>query len=178
MKKFGTDSIRWNFMEASAPWKTKLYNENDLVDVERKFFGTLINTYGFFTLYANIDNFTYPDHRPSTIDHRPEMDRWILSKLNSVVKDCTKALDGYDITRACRAIQDFTIEELSNWYVRRSRRRFWKGEMNADKQSAYETLYECLLAISKLMAPVAPFLSDKLYQSLTGGLRVRPTKEH
>jgi len=167
MKKFGTDSIRWNFMEASAPWKTKLYNENDLVDVERKFFGTLINTYGFFTLYANIDNFSYHESRTTKHESRPEMDRWILSKLNSVTEVCTKALDSYDITRACRAIQDFAIEELSNWYVRRSRRRFWKGEMNTDKQAAYETLYECLLAISKLMAPVAPFLADKLYLSLT-----------
>jgi isoleucyl-tRNA synthetase len=167
MKKFGVDAIRWNFMEASVPWKPKLYNEADLVDVERKFFGTLINTYGFFVLYANIDGFAYPDHRPSTIDDRPEMDRWILSKLNSLIKECTTHFDGYDITRACRAIQDFAVEELSNWYVRRSRRRFWKGEMNADKQAAYETLYECLLTISKLMAPVAPFLSDKLYASLT-----------
>ncbi len=167
MKKFGVDAIRWNFMEASVPWKPKLYNESDLVDVERKFFGTLINTYGFFTLYANIDGFTYNDDRRSTTSGRPEMDRWILSKLNSLVKDCTTHMDGYDITRACRAIQDFVIEELSNWYVRRSRRRFWKGEMSTDKQAAYETLYECLLTISKLMAPVAPFLSEKLYASLT-----------
>lgn len=166
MKKFGVDAIRWNFMEASVPWKPKLYNEADLVDVERKFFGTLINTYGFFVLYANIDRFEYNDERRSTIDERPEMDRWILSKLHSLVKECTAQMDGYDITRACRAIQDFAIEELSNWYVRRSRRRFWKGEMNADKQAAYETLYECLLTISKLMAPVAPFLADKLYSSL------------
>ncbi len=167
MKKFGVDAIRWNFMETSVPWKPKLYNEADLVDAERKFFGTLINTYGFFTLYANIDNFTYDESRSTKHDSRPEMDRWILSKLNSLVKDCTTWMDGYDITRTCRAIQDFAIEELSNWYVRRSRRRFWKGEMNADKQAAYETLHECLLTISKLMAPVAPFLADKLYASLT-----------
>jgi isoleucyl-tRNA synthetase len=168
MKKFGTDSIRWNFMEASVPWKPKLYNDNDLVDVERKFFGTLINTYGFFTLYANIDGFHYDESRVTSSASRPEMDRWILSKLHSLIKTCAAALDQYDITKACRAIQDFTIEELSNWYVRRSRRRFWKGEMNADKQAAYDTLYECLLSLSKLMAPVAPFLADKLYLSLTG----------
>ncbi|MDP4221344.1 MAG: class I tRNA ligase family protein, partial [Bacteroidota bacterium] len=165
--KFGVDTIRWNFMEASVPWKPKLYNESDLIDVERKFFSTLINTYGFFVLYANIDGFTYGVEKRSKAAERPEMDRWILSKLNSLVKDCSAWMDGYDITRACRAIQDFSIEELSNWYVRRSRRRFWKGEMNPDKQAAYETLYECLVTISKLMAPVAPFLADKLYQSLT-----------
>ncbi|MEP7234500.1 MAG: isoleucine--tRNA ligase [Ignavibacteriota bacterium] len=166
MKKFGVDAIRWNFMETSVPWKPKLYNEADLVDVERKFFGTLINTYGFFILYANIDGFTYENVDHSNPGDRPETDRWILSKLNSLIKECTANFNDYDITRACRSIQEFVIEELSNWYVRRSRRRFWKGEMNADKQAAYETLYECLLTISKLMAPVAPFLADKLFQSL------------
>ncbi len=167
IKKFGVDAIRWNFMEASVPWKPKLYNKSDLVDVERKFFGTLINTYGFFVLYANIDGFKYNESRITSHESRPEMDRWILSKLNSLIKDSTAQMDGYDITRACRAIQDFVVEELSNWYVRRSRRRFWKGDMNADKQAAYETLYECLLTISKLIAPVAPFLGEKLYASLS-----------
>jgi isoleucyl-tRNA synthetase len=169
IKKFGVDSIRWNFMESSVPWKPKLYNEDDLVDVERKFFGTLINTYQFFILYANIDGFVYNESKSVKLESRSEMDRWILSKLNSLIKDCTAWMDGYDITRACRAVQDFAIEELSNWYVRRSRRRFWKGDMSADKQAAYETLYECLLTISKLMAPVAPFLADKIYVSLTKG---------
>jgi isoleucyl-tRNA synthetase len=166
--KYGVDAVRWNFLEGSVPWKPKLYNEADLVDVERKFFGTLLNTYSFFALYANIDGYSSNPETRNPRPYLPEMDRWIISKLNTLVKDCTEWMDAYDITRPCRAIQDFVTEELSNWYVRRSRRRFWKGEMNVDKESAYQTLHECLLTVSKLMAPVAPFISEMIFSALGG----------
>jgi isoleucyl-tRNA synthetase len=168
LTKYGTDAVRWYFLESSVPWKPKPFNFDELAEVERKFFGTLLNTYGFFALYANIDGFRVSGSGFG--EERTEMDRWILSKLHTLVKDCTTFMDDYDLTRPARAIQDFVIEELSNWYIRRSRRRFWKGEMNADKQAAYETLYECMMTVSKLMAPIAPFLPDKLYQSLGGKL--------
>lgn len=165
IKQHGVDAVRWNFLASSVPWKPKLFNTDDIADVERKFFGTLINTYSFFSLYANIDGYEYKGLVAS--DARSEMDKWILSKLNSLVKDCATWMDLYDLTRPSRAIQEFVIEELSNWYVRRSRRRFWKGEMNADKQVAYDTLHECLLTVAKLMAPVAPFLAESFFQALS-----------
>ncbi|HYM33801.1 MAG TPA: DUF5915 domain-containing protein, partial [Steroidobacteraceae bacterium] len=137
----------------------------DVADVERKFFGTLLNTYGFFALYANIDKYSSskPDAQTAS---RSEMDRWILSKLNSLIKECAIYMDTYELTKPSRAIQEFVVEELSNWYIRRSRRRFWKGEMNADKQAAYDTLNECLVTVAKLMAPVAPYMSDMIFRSL------------
>ncbi|MEI8134791.1 MAG: isoleucine--tRNA ligase [bacterium] len=167
LSQYGTDAVRWYFLESSVPWKPKLFNLDDIAEVERKFFGTLLNTYGFFTLYANIDGFRYSEDKASKVQSRPEMDRWILSKLHSLVASCTQSMDDYDLTKPARAIQEFVIEELSNWYIRRSRRRFWKGELNSDKQAAYETLHECLLTIAKLMAPIAPFMSELLFRSLT-----------
>ncbi len=174
MTKYGADATRWYLLSASVPWKPRSFNEDDLGELERKLFGTLTNTYGFFALYANIDGYVREQAsspavgQPSLADQRPEIDRWILSKLNSLVKECRIDLDRYELTRPARAIQEFVTEQLSNWYVRRNRRRFWKGEQGADKQAAYDTLYECLATVSKLMAPLAPFFSDWLYSALAG----------
>jgi len=172
LKTYGADAVRWNFLSASVPWKPKLFNTDDIAELERKFFNTLLNTYGFFALYANIDGYERDASTVMEPEDRSEMDRWILSKLNSLVKECTVWMDGYDLTRPARAIEEFVIVEVSNWYVRRSRRRFWKGEMNTDKRAAYDTLYECLLTVSKLMAPIAPFMSDILYHALGAGVSV------
>jgi isoleucyl-tRNA synthetase len=172
LKTYGADAVRWNFLSASVPWKPKLFNTDDIAELERKFFNTLLNTYGFFALYANIDGYERDASTFMKPEDRSEMDRWILSKLNSLVKECTVWMDGYDLTRPARAIEEFVIVEVSNWYVRRSRRRFWKGEMNTDKRAAYDTLYECLLTVSKLMAPIAPFMSDILYNALGAGVSV------
>jgi isoleucyl-tRNA synthetase len=167
---YGADATRWNFIASSVPWKAKLFNVDDVAEVERKFFGTLINTYGFFALYANIDSFTYDAKKTVPVAERPEVDRWILSTLNTLIADCNKDMDAYELTRPARAVQEFLAEQVSNWYVRRNRRRFWKGENNRDKQSAYETLYECITATLKMMAPLAPFITDWMYQALTTGL--------
>ncbi|HYM20028.1 MAG TPA: isoleucine--tRNA ligase [Candidatus Kapabacteria bacterium] len=165
IRAHGVDAVRWYMLASSVPWKPKLFNDADVADVERKFFGTLLNTYGFFALYANIDKYSSskPDAQTAS---RSEMDRWILSKLNSLIKECAIYMDTYELTKPSRAIQEFVVEELSNWYIRRSRRRFWKGEMNADKQAAYDTLNECLVTVAKLMAPVAPYMSDMIFRSL------------
>jgi isoleucyl-tRNA synthetase len=168
MTKYGADATRWYLLSAAVPWKPRAFNEDDLGELERKLFGTLTNTYGFFALYANIDSYSYDAKKIIPVQKRAEVDRWILSKLNSLVKECQEELDAYDLTRPARAIQEFVMEQLSNWYIRRNRRRFWKGEQGEDKQAAYDTLYECLLTISKLMAPLAPFFSDWMYQALSG----------
>jgi len=163
--KYGADATRWYLVTNSPPWRPTLFDEEGLVEVQRKFFGTLLNTYSFFALYANIDDFKFEENLipyPS----RPEIDRWIISKLNSLVEEYQELMDNYEVTRAARAVSDFTIDHLSNWYVRRCRRRFWKSEMNENKLSAYQTLYECLIKISKLAAPFAPFISEELYQNL------------
>jgi isoleucyl-tRNA synthetase len=170
VEKYGADSVRWYLMSVSPPWKPKLFNEDDIVEIQRKFFSTLINTYSFFALYANIDKFTYSEKR-IPVGERPEIDRWIISALNSLVKEYIRAMDNYDLTRAARMISDFTIDQLSNWYVRRSRRRFWKSGIEKDKISAFQTLYECLLTISKLMAPFSPFLADEIYRNLNNVTR-------
>ncbi len=163
--KYGADATRWYLVTNSPPWRPTLFDEEGLVEVQRKFFGTLLNTYSFFALYANIDKFNFAEELVSyTV--RPEIDRWIISKLNSLVNEYQLLMDNYDVTRAARAVSDFTIDHLSNWYVRRCRRRFWKSEMNENKLSAYQTLYECLITISKLTAPFAPFISEELYQNL------------
>ncbi len=168
MTKHGADATRWYLLAAAVPWKPRAFNEDDLGELERKLFGTLTNTYGFFALYANIDGYSYNSEKIIPAQKRAEVDRWILSKLNSLVKECREELDAYDLTKPARAIQEFVMEQLSNWYIRRNRRRFWKGEQGEDKQAAYDTLYECLLTISKLMAPLAPFFSDWMYQALSG----------
>lgn len=163
--KYGADATRWYLVTTSPPWKPTLFDEDGIIEVQRKFFGTLLNTYSFFTLYANIDNV---DMNEEKVDYkkRPEVDRWIISKLGSLVNEYEQLMDSYDVTKAARAIQEFTIDELSNWYVRRSRRRFWKAEVNDNKLSAYQTLYECLMTVSKLTAPFAPYIAEEIYQNL------------
>jgi len=164
-EQYGADITRWYLVTTSPPWKPTLFDVEGMKEVQRKFFGTLVNTYSFFALYANVDNFTFKEEFIN-YEERPEIDRWIISKLNSLVKEYEKLMDNYDLTKAARAISNFTIDQLSNWYVRRNRRRFWKSEINTNKISAYQTLYECLNTIAKLMAPFAPFLAEELYQNL------------
>jgi len=163
--QYGADSVRWFLMASSPPWKPKLFDTESIADVQRKFFGTLLNTYAFFALYANIDAFKHaePD---IPVAQRPDIDQWILSLLNTTVAEYTEAMDNYDPTRAARLVSNFTIEQLSNWYVRRNRRRFWKGESGPDKTAAYQTLFECLVALTKMTAPLAPFVCDEIYRSL------------
>lgn len=163
--KYGADSTRWYLVTGSPPWRTTLFDEEGIKEVQRKFFGTLINTYSFFVLYANIDEFDFSEELIE-YEKRPEIDRWIIAKLSSVVEEYQNYMDNYDVTRAARLLSDFTIDELSNWYVRRSRRRFWKSEINESKVSAYQTLYECLITIAKLTSPFAPFVAEELYQNL------------
>jgi isoleucyl-tRNA synthetase len=168
--QYGADTVRWFLMASSPPWKPKLFDIESIADVQRKFFGTLLNTYAFFALYANIDDFKHaePD---LPLAERPDIDQWILSLLNSVTGEYIEAMDQYDPTRAARLVSNFTIEQLSNWYVRRNRRRFWKGAMGADKVSAYQTLFECLVGITKMTAPFAPFVADEIYRSLMAETR-------
>lgn len=164
-EKYGADATRWYLVTNSPPWRPTLFDEDGLVEVQRKFFGTLVNTYSFFALYANIDGFNFKDAL-IPYDERPEIDRWIISKLNALVEEYEQLMDEYDVTKAARAVSNYTIDQLSNWYVRRSRRRFWKSEMNKEKLSAYQTLYECLATVSKLTAPFAPFISEAIYLDL------------
>lgn len=163
--KYGVDATRWYLVTTSPPWKPTLFDEDGIVEVQRKFFGTLVNTYNFFALYANIDKFDMSEEK-IPYSERPEIDRWIISKLHSLVKEYSELMETYDVTKAARQVSNFTIDQLSNWYVRRSRRRFWKSEINANKLSAYQTLYECLVTITKLAAPFAPFITEELYQNL------------
>ena len=163
--KYGADATRWYLIANSPVWRPTLFDEEGIAEVQRKFFSTLVNTYSFFALYANIDTFIYSEAR-IPIAERSEIDRWIISSLNTLVQSYTQYMNEYDITRAARAVSEFTIDQLSNWYVRRNRRRFWKSEKGKDKSAAYQTLYECLITISKLMAPIAPFLADELYRGL------------
>ncbi|HSL89926.1 MAG TPA: isoleucine--tRNA ligase [Ignavibacteriaceae bacterium] len=163
--KYGADATRWYLVTNSPPWKPTLFDEEGLLEVQRKFFGTLYNTYSFFALYANIDEFNFTDEL-IPYEERPEIDRWIISKLNSFITEYEKLMDEYEVTKAARAVSTFTIDHLSNWYVRRSRRRFWKSEMNREKLSAYQTLYECLINVAKLTSPFAPFTAEEIYQNL------------
>jgi isoleucyl-tRNA synthetase len=163
--QYGADATRWYMLTNSDPWDNLKFDIEGVAESQRKFFGTLYNTYNFFALYANIDGFSYSEADVNLKD-RPEIDRWILSLLNSLVQKVGKHMDSYDPTPATRAIQDFVGENLSNWYVRLCRRRFWKGEYSTDKISAYQTLYTCLETISQLMSPVAPFYSEQLFRDL------------
>ncbi len=163
--KYGADTTRWYLITSSPPWRPTLFDEEGLVEVQRKFFGTLLNTYSFFALYANIDKFNFSE-KFVPYEKRPEIDRWIISKLNSLISEYCENMNNYDVTKAARAASEFTIDHLSNWYVRRCRRRFWKSEMNENKISAYQTLYECLINICKLVAPFSPFIAEELYQNL------------
>jgi isoleucyl-tRNA synthetase len=165
LARYGADATRWYLVVTSPPWRSTSFNEDDLADVQRKFFGTLVNTYAFFALYANVDGFVYAE-APVPVAERPEIDRWIISELHSLIGRYTECMDAYDITKAARALSDFTIDQLSNWYVRRNRRRFWKSEKGRDKLAAYQTLYECLDAVVRMTAPFAPFLAEELYRNL------------
>jgi isoleucyl-tRNA synthetase len=164
--KYGADAVRWYMVTNAQPWDNLKFDMDGVVESQRKFLGTLYNTYSFFAIYANIDQYEFNPNSPVDSAHFSEMDRWILSKLNSLIQEVEAAFNDYDPTRAGRAIEDFVGEQLSNWYVRLSRRRFWKGELNDDKKAAYETLYMCLNTVTQLTAPIAPFFSDWLYRSL------------
>jgi isoleucyl-tRNA synthetase len=168
--KYGADATRWYMLSNSDPWDNLKFDLEGVAESQRKFFGTLYNTYSFFAIYANIDGFIYDQTKLTSLQNRTELDRWILSKLNNLVKLVIEKMDNYDATPAVRAIEEFTCDHLSNWYVRLSRRRFWKGEMNADKKAAYETLYQCLMTISQLSSSFAPFFSDWIYKNLQGEL--------
>ena len=165
IRQYGSDPLRWYMITNASPWDNLKFDPDGVEEMRRKFFGTLYNTYSFFALYANVDGFTYSEPDVPMAD-RPEIDRWILSLLHSLVKDVDGYLDTYDPTRAGRAIADFINDHLSNWYVRLNRRRFWGGGMTTDKLSAYQTLYTCLETVAKLMAPIAPFYADRLYGDL------------
>ena len=165
IEKYGADPVRWYMMTNSAPWDNLKFDREGVEEVSRKFFGTLYNTYSFFALYANVDGFDYSqDEVP--MSERPEIDRWIISLLNSLIKEVDESLAAYEPTRAGRAIADFVSENLSNWYVRLNRKRYWAGEMTTDKLSAYQTLYTCLDTVARLMAPIAPFYADRLFCDL------------
>lgn len=167
IEKFGSDAVRLYMMTNSEPWDNLKFDPEGVDEIRRKFFGTLYNTYSFFALYANVDGFV-PSAATLSLQARPEIDRWILSSLNTLVKKVTEELENYDPTRAGRLIDTFVNDDLSNWYVRLNRKRFWGKEMSDDKRSAYDTLYTCLLTISKLLAPFAPFYADQLYRDLGG----------
>ena len=168
LKKYSADTVRWYMVSQSPVWRPTLFDAEGVGEVQRKFFSTFLNTYAFFALYANVDGFNQSELKIPILE-RQEIDQWILSELNSLIKIYIQSMDNYDVTRAARAVSDFTIDQLSNWYVRRNRRRFWKSEKGKDKTAAYQTLHECLLTISKLIAPFAPFLSDEIYHDLMIG---------
>jgi isoleucyl-tRNA synthetase len=163
--KYGADATRWYLVTNASPWDNLKFDIDGIQEVQRKFFGTLYNTYQFFALYANLDGFKF-EEKSIPLSERPEIDRWILSSLHTLIKDVQAAMEEYEPTQAGRLIEDFLDEQLSNWYVRLCRRRFWKGEYATDKISAYQTLYECLEALTRLMAPISPFFSDLLFREL------------
>jgi isoleucyl-tRNA synthetase len=165
IEKYGSDPLRWYMMTNASPWDNLKFDVEGIEEVRRKFFGTLYNTYSFFALYANVDNFSFTEAEIA-LEKRPEIDRWIISLLNTLVKDVTEYYESYEPTKAGRAISDFVGENLSNWYVRLNRKRYWGGEYNQDKLSAYQTLYTCLETVAKLMAPIAPFYADQLFLDL------------
>ncbi|HOY06589.1 MAG TPA: isoleucine--tRNA ligase [Saprospiraceae bacterium] len=169
--EYGADATRWYMMANANPWDNLKFDTGGIIEVRNKLFGTLFNTYNFFALYANLDGFKMDEFKVLPYNNRTELDRWIISKLYSLVADYREAMDDYDVTRACRAIEEFVDEHLSNWFVRLSRRRFWKGELNDDKTAAYQTLFECLMVTSQLMSSVAPFFSDWLYRNLTAPIK-------
>ncbi len=166
IEKYGSDAVRWYMITNSSPWDNLKFNEEGVQEVSRTFFGKLFQTYSFLSMYANVDGWCYAeDELP--MSERPEIDRWILSELNSLVRNVTACYEDYEPTRAGRLIQDFVIDNVSNWFVRLSRKRFWGSTMSADKVSAYQTLYTCLETVAKLMAPIAPYYADRLYADLT-----------
>ena len=165
LDEYGPDATRWYMISNANPWDNLKFDLEGIAEVRRKFFGTLYNTYSFFSLYANIDNFTFKE-APIALDERPEIDRWILSELHTLIQEVDQFYAEYEPTKATRAVSDFLQENLSNWYVRLCRRRFWKGEYEHDKIAAYQTLYTCLITIAKISAPVAPFYMERLYRDL------------
>ncbi|MBI2721605.1 MAG: isoleucine--tRNA ligase [Bacteroidetes bacterium] len=171
LNKYGADATRWYMIANAAPWDNLKFDLEGIAEVQRKLFGTLYNTYGFFALYANVDSFIIDESNVVPFNERQELDRWILSKLNSLVKEVTTHLEGFEPHRAARAVEEFVDEHLSNWYIRLSRRRFWKGEMSTDKKAAYETLHESLLVVAQLMSPIAPFFGEWMYQNLSGSVK-------
>ena len=166
LAQYGPDATRWYMITNAEPWDNLKFNTDGIGEVQRRLFGTLSNTYNFFALYANLDGFSFAG-RTVPVAERSELDRWILSKLQSLILEVEEQFDGYNPTKAGRAVQDFVNDQLSNWYVRLSRRRFWQGEVTSDKRAAYETLHECLTTVSQLMSPIAPFYADWLYRNLT-----------
>ena len=165
IEEFGSDPLRWYMITNAQPWDNLKFDASGIDEVKRKFFGTLYNTYSFFALYANVDNFRFAE-RDILVNMRPEIDRWIISLLNSLVKEVGECYENYDLTRAGRAIQDFVTENLSNWYVRLNRKRYWGGDYDQDKIAAYQTLFQCLETVSRLAAPIAPFYMDQLFRDL------------
>lgn len=177
IEKYGTDPLRWYMISNSSPWDNLKFDTAGVEEVSRKFFGTLYNTYSFFALYANVDGFDN-SAKQIPVEKRPEIDRWIISLLNTLVKEVSADLDDYEPTKAARAISDFVGDNLSNWYVRLNRKRFWGGEMNDDKLSAYQTLFTCLKTVALLIAPVSPFFADRLYTDLTAATTGESTSVH
>jgi len=167
LKEYGPDALRWYMLSNANPWDNLKFNVDGVAEVQRRFFGTLQNTYNFFALYANLDAFVYDKSKIVPVHERAELDQWIISKLQSLISEVEESMDNYDATKATRAIMNFTVDHVSNWYVRLARKRFWRGDINTDKQAAYETLYECLLSLSQLMSSFAPFYADWVYQNLT-----------
>jgi len=173
LDEFGADTLRWYLLTNAQLWDNIKFDIGGVDEVKRKFFGTLYNTYSFFALYANVDNFTN-DKLQIPVAQRPEIDRWIISLMNTLIKEVTEHYDNYDVTPAGRKIQEFVTDNLSNWYVRLNRKRFWGGEMDNDKLSAYQTLYSCLETVTILSAPVAPFFMERLFLDLNSVTKHRP----
>jgi len=178
LKEYGPDALRWYMLSNANPWDNLKFNLEGVAEVQRRFFGTLQNTYNFFALYANLDHFVYDKSNAVPVHERAELDQWIISKLQTLISEVEAAMDNYDATKATRAIMNFTVDQLSNWYVRLARKRFWRGDMNADKQAAYETLYECLLSLTQLMSSFAPFYTDWLFKNLTASSKNRLESIH
>ncbi len=184
IEKYGPDVVRWYMIENAPPWDNLKFDEEGIVEVKRRFFGTLLNTYSFFALYANIDGFVKDEQDNVPYEKLSPLDRWIISKLQSLNKEVTAAYNDYEPTRAARAIQDFVNDQLSNWYVRLNRKRFWQPTtgnqvgMTENKKAAYETLYECIMVVGQLMAPIAPFFSEWLYKNLTDNIRDKAKANH
>jgi len=180
IEKFGPDVVRWYMMENAPPWDNLKFDMSGLVETQRKFFGTLMNTYSFFALYANIDGFVKDESNVVVYEKLAIIDRWIISKLQTLIVEVTQAYNDYEPTIAARAVQEFVNDHLSNWYVRLNRKRFWqpltRGELSEDKKAAYETLYECLMVVAQLMSPIAPFYAEHLYRCLTDNIRDKAKK--
>ena len=178
INKYGADATRWYMLSNAQPWDNLKFDEEGIVESTRKLFSTLYNTYSFFALYANLDQWNADDAGVMPVDQRPEIDRWILSRLHTLIDAYQADMDDFDVTTACRRIEVFVNDHLSNWYVRLNRRRFWKGELSDDKRAAYATLHECLMVITQMISPVAPFFSDWLYRSLTASSGKHPESVH